>query len=167
MLRLLHAYLHQAVSTTRGKYASHASCLVGPTAMRWCLSPTGIRSTNRGHTILFDNETGDLSLIFEEKRVEKDLTVALKRLPLRNPTSIQLLLNADESGIEHVFLSDDEIAKPPEEEEPVEFTSDEKLKGLSVVISMLNPADPVEHQYIISYVEFKTLSGVKISSSKH
>ena len=34
----------------------------------------------------------------------------------------------------------------PEEEEPAQLTRAEKLQGLSVVISNLNLADPVEHQ---------------------
>ncbi|TDH72054.1 uncharacterized protein CCR75_009224 [Bremia lactucae] len=76
--------------------------------------------------------------------------------------SIQLLLNADESGIDHVFRSDEEIATleiiiisdhigvhandKAEEEESVKLTCDGKLKALFVVVLMLDPADPVEHQ---------------------
>ncbi|OAE19895.1 hypothetical protein AXG93_1130s1480 [Marchantia polymorpha subsp. ruderalis] len=90
---------------------------------------------------------------------EEELTDALHRLPLRDPMSIASLLNPiEESGVEHMFLNDEEIANlvtgqennpsigDPEEEEPAQLTRAEKLKGLSVVISMLNPADPVEHQ---------------------
>ncbi|TDH67103.1 uncharacterized protein CCR75_003386 [Bremia lactucae] len=84
--------------------------------------------------------------------------------------SIRLLLNADESGIEHVFLSNEEIANlvisdhndlhandKVDDEEPVKLTHDEKLKGLSVVILKLNPAKTVEPEYIVSYEESRSL----------
>ena len=57
-----------------------------------------------------------------------------------------------------MFLNDEEIANlvagqendpsigDPDEEEPAQFTRAEKLTALSRVISMLNPADSVEHQ---------------------
>ena len=57
-----------------------------------------------------------------------------------------------------MFLNEEEIANlvagqendpsigDPEEVEPAQLARAQKLKGLSVVISMLNPADPVEHQ---------------------
>lgn len=62
---------------------------------------------------------------------------------------IASLLNPiEESGVEHMFMNDEEIANlvtgqendpsigDPEEEEPAQLTRAEKLKGLSVVISM-------------------------------
>ena len=64
--------------------------------------------------------------------------------------SISSLLNPiEESGVKNMFLNDEEIANlvagqendpfigDPEEEEPSQLTRAEKLKGLSLVISML------------------------------
>lgn len=95
--------------------------------------------------------------------------------------SIASLLNPiEESGVEHMFLNDEEIANlvtgqendpsigDPEEEELTQLTRAEKLKGLSVVISMLNLADPVEHQVhcqlrrIQSTIRFKNLQQAKL-----
>ncbi|BBM97559.1 hypothetical protein Mp_1g06570 [Marchantia polymorpha subsp. ruderalis] len=108
---------------------------------------------------LFEAVEDDRRAFLGEEQVEEELTDALHRLPLRDPMSIASLLNPiEESGVEHMFLNDEEIANlvtgqennpsigDPEEEEPAQLTRAEKLKGLSVVISMLNPADPVEHQ---------------------
>ena len=110
-------------------------------------------------TGLFEAVEDDRRAFFEEGQVEEELMDALHRLPLRVPMSIaSLLIPIEKRDVEHMFLNDEEIANlvaghendpsmgDPEEEEPAHFTRAEKLKGLSVVMSLLNPADPVEHQ---------------------
>ena len=133
------------------------------TAMRWvhvawnAVSAATIANCYRNTGLCVDGPRRDAPTIQEvavdeeERAVERDLMDAIQTLRVRNPMSIETLLNpAQENQMCNVELSDEEIIgmvqqeeDSVEEEEPekVVLTKAEKLQSISNVLSLLDLSD--------------------------